>query len=244
MSTFLILAFLFSVGAMAGWVLEVFYRRFFSSMNPKRKWINPGFCSGPWLPLYGFGLSALYLLSGLEPYMPFSSYWANNIALFVVMAVAMTAIEYIAGLFCLKIYNIRLWDYRHNWGNIQGLICPLFSVYWAILCALYFFAIHPHIIEALKWLSKNLAFSFFIGLFYGVFLIDVVNSTRIITKVRRFARDSGIIVHYEQLKHDARGLEKEVHKKIHFFFPFISRKMSFTEMMKLALDPNFLAENK
>ncbi|MCQ2386046.1 MAG: hypothetical protein MJ078_05180, partial [Clostridia bacterium] len=66
----------------------------------------------------------------------------------------------------------------------------------------------------------------------------------IITKVRRFARDSGIIVHYEQLKHDARGLEKEVHKKIHFFFPFISRKMSFTEMMKLALDPNFLAENK
>ena len=53
MSIFLTLAFLFFIGAILGWGLEVFYRRFFSKANPERRWINPGFCTGPWLPLYG-----------------------------------------------------------------------------------------------------------------------------------------------------------------------------------------------
>ena len=28
---------------VAGWVLELFFRRFISGNNPERKWINPGF---------------------------------------------------------------------------------------------------------------------------------------------------------------------------------------------------------
>lgn len=54
MSLFLTIAFLFFIGSMAGWGIEVVFRRFFSSANPERKWINPGFLSGPYLPLYGF----------------------------------------------------------------------------------------------------------------------------------------------------------------------------------------------
>ena len=60
MSTLLTLSFLFFMGSVAGWVLELFFRRFFSSANPERKWINPGFCTGPYVPLYGLGLCALY----------------------------------------------------------------------------------------------------------------------------------------------------------------------------------------
>lgn len=56
MNLFLTIAFLFFIGSMAGWVIEVVFRRFFSSANPERKWINPGFLSGPYLPLYGFSL--------------------------------------------------------------------------------------------------------------------------------------------------------------------------------------------
>lgn len=63
MSLFLTIAFLFFIGSMAGWVIEVVFRRFFSSANPERKWINPGFLSGPYLPLYGFSLCVLFLLS-------------------------------------------------------------------------------------------------------------------------------------------------------------------------------------
>ena len=63
MNLFLKLAYLFFIGSVLGWVLELFYRRFISSANPERKWINPGFCVGPYVPLYGSGLCILYLLA-------------------------------------------------------------------------------------------------------------------------------------------------------------------------------------
>ena len=63
MNRVLVVAFLFFMGSLIGWGLEVVYRRFFSDANPERKWINPGFLIGPYLPLYGFSLSAVYLLS-------------------------------------------------------------------------------------------------------------------------------------------------------------------------------------
>ena len=68
MSIFLTLAFLFFVGSVAGWGLEVLFRRFISAANPERKWINPGFCTGPYLPIYGCGLCVLYLIASLEKY--------------------------------------------------------------------------------------------------------------------------------------------------------------------------------
>lgn len=63
MNTFLKLAFLFYIGSSLGWVLELFFRRFISGNNPERKWINPGFMVGPYVPLYGTGLCILYLVS-------------------------------------------------------------------------------------------------------------------------------------------------------------------------------------
>ena len=44
---FLYLAYLFFLGSLAGWVMEVLFRKFFSDSNPEHKWINPGFCVGP-----------------------------------------------------------------------------------------------------------------------------------------------------------------------------------------------------
>ena len=58
MNLFLTLAYLFFIGSTLGWVAELLYRRFLSGANPERKWINPGFCVGPYVPLYGSGLSA------------------------------------------------------------------------------------------------------------------------------------------------------------------------------------------
>lgn len=82
MSMFLTIAFLFATGSMAGWVLEVFFRRFFSVSNPERKWINPGFCTGPWLPIYGSGLCVLYLISMLETLELIADPVLNKAALF------------------------------------------------------------------------------------------------------------------------------------------------------------------
>ncbi len=224
MNLFLTLAFLFMVGSMVGWVAELIFRRFFSSANPERKWINPGFCTGPYLPLYGFGLCALFLLARAENLPFLSDFRFKKIALFALMAVAMTAIEYLAGLFLLKAANLRLWDYSREWGNLQGLICPKFSLIWALCGAAYYFLIDPHILSALSWLSRNLAFSFVIGLFYGVFLIDVAHSLQLASKLRAFAREHDVVVRFERLKEQLRAERETRHCKTAFFSPFRSER--------------------
>ena len=222
MSLFLTLAFLFFVGSVSGWVLELFFRRFISSGNPDRKWINPGFCTGPYLPLYGVGLCILYLIASVEQQLSFSYVYLQKIALFFIMAICLTAVEYLAGIICIKLTKVRLWDYSDEWGNIQGIICPKFSFFWSILGALYCFLVHPYINNALDWFSKNLAFSFVIGMFFGIFIIDVLHSVQIVAKLKRYAEENNVIVRYEAIKNDIRSRYEKSKEKYHFFRPFRS----------------------
>ncbi len=221
MSIFLTLAYLFFIGSVMGWLLELLFRNMTRSGG---KLVNPGFCTGPYLPIYGFGLCTLYLLASLEQFQWFSSPFWNKAVLFAAMAVCMTAIEYIAGLFCLKCFKLRLWDYSTMWGNIQGIICPLFSFFWAVLGALYYFLIHPNILKGLEWLSQNLAFSFVIGMFFGVFTVDVAHSAQLVVKLKRFAEENDVVVKYEALKQQIRSAREQTSQKYHFFTPFRSER--------------------
>lgn len=224
MGLFLTLAFLFCIGSLFGWCLEVIFRRFFSSANAERKWINPGALSGPYLPLYGFGLCLLFLLAMLEDRTWVQNPVWNKVMMFSAMAVCMTVIEYIAGILGIKLLNVRLWDYSEQWGNIQGIICPKYSAVWALLGAVYYFLIHPHILGALEWLSNNLAFSFGIGMFYGIFMIDFVYTVQIIQKIKKFASDNHVVVKYENLKKQVRSFQIRNAQKPHFFFPLRSER--------------------
>ena len=58
----------FVIGSLLGWIIEFFYRRIVS----QKKWGNPGFLKGPYLPLYGFGFSILYIVSNIK--LPFNFY--------------------------------------------------------------------------------------------------------------------------------------------------------------------------
>lgn len=214
MNIFLTLAFLFCIGSVVGWGIEVVFRRFFSAHH----WVNPGFLVGPYLPLYGSSLCVLYLLAMLEPLIAIENAWLKKLILFLGMAAAITILEYVAGIIFIHGMKIKLWDYSDQWGNIKGIICPLFSFFWMLLSAIYYFLVHPHILSALEWLSENLAFSFAIGFFYGVFVLDVAYSTHLMVKIRAFAAETNIVVRLEELKEDFRIRLKKGH--IHrFFFP-------------------------
>ncbi|MGN1001645.1 MAG: hypothetical protein ACI4PC_02650 [Oscillospiraceae bacterium] len=222
MNILLVLAFLFFMGSLIGWGIEVLFRRFISRANPERKWINPGFMTGPYLPLYGLGLVFLFLIAGLEKYSLIKSPFWNKIVLFVFMALCMTLIEYIAGILSRKLLKVELWDYSDQWGNIQGIICPLFSFFWALMGAAYYFLVHPYILNALAWLSQNLAFSFFIGLFYGVFIIDFVHSTQLLVAIRRFAAENQIEVRFEELRDRVRQYNESRKIRAKFMFSMSS----------------------
>ncbi len=193
-------------------------------MNPERKWINPGFCTGPYLPLYGCGLCLMYLIAGMEKLEISDNPIIEKLILFAAMAVCMTVIEYIAGIISIKVAKVRLWDYTGEWGNIGGIICPKFSLIWAALGGIYYFLIHPYILWAVRWLARNLAFSFVIGLFFGVFILDVAKSIQLVSKLKRFADEYDVVVKYEALKSYIRAQYIENSKKYRFFSPFRSER--------------------
>ena len=226
MNTFILLAFLFFMGSLIGWCLEVVYRRFFSGANPERRWINPGFLTGPYLPLYGFGLTLLYLIARCEKILRISDPILSKVALFIFMAACMTIIEYIAGVIFIQGMNVKLWDYSEQWGNVQGIVCPLFSFFWALLGAVYYFLVHPHILGALDWLSRNLTFSFVIGFFYGVFVLDFVKATQLMVKLRRFAAEKQIVIRYEEFKEHTRQERFARRARLGFFFSAYHRMRS------------------
>jgi len=212
------LAFLFFIGSILGWNFEVVFRKFFSSSNPEHKWINPGFCVGPYLPIYGCGLCVLFLLARAGQLLNL-----NQWVIFICMAISMTLIEYFGGLYFLKTMNLRLWDYRDDWGNIDGLICPLFSFFWAVLGAIYYFLVHPYILDALNWLTNNITFLFVVGFFFGVFSVDMGYSSGVVKKIKKFAKENNIVVYLENIKLHIKNLSEEVHQKNYFFFPYKSK---------------------
>lgn len=219
MKFFLSLAFLFFIGSTLGWALELFFRRFISS----KKWINPGFLTGPYLPIYGFGLCALYLISKID--MSFiQNLILQKILVILFMTIAMTLIEYIAGIIFIKGMKVKLWDYSEEWGNIQGIICPLYTFFWAVISTIYYFFVNDTIIESINWLYNNLMFSFFIGMFFGVLIIDVIHSMNLTVKIRKIATEYNILVRLEELKENIREDAEKSKDKIHYIFALKTNK--------------------
>lgn len=231
MNLLLKLAFLFQIGSATGWLLELLYRRFLSDTNPERKWINPGFLAGPYLPLYGFSLCALYLTANINVGF-IQNKVLRQISLFLIMAAIVTLIEYIAGLIFIKGMKIILWDYTNDWANIQGIICPKYTMYWVLLSAIYYFGIHQSMQLSVNWLTEHLAFSFVMGFFYGVFAMDLCYSLDIVSKIHKFAEDNHIVVRYEALKEAIRKKNEEAKEERRFVFFMTSDSISFAEQLK------------
>lgn len=231
MNTFLIFSFLFFIGSIFGWGLETIFRRFCSN-NKTKKWINPGFLIGPYLPLYGFGLCTLYALTELEYVIPFSDTFIQKIIVIICMGISMTLLELIAGLIFIKGMNVKLWDYSDKPLNYKGIICPEFSFYWIILALIYYLLVHPHILSALEWFASNLTFSFVIGMFFGIFSIDTAYSFQLAAKIRKFASDNDVLVRYEELKGNIRKTAEEKKEKYQFLFAFHSKTPLHEHLLK------------
>lgn len=132
MKYLVIVSTLFVIGSLVGWFIELFFRRFVS----QKKWMNPGFLTGPYLPIYGFGVVVLYGVSNIPLGINIVAW--DVIARILIIGVGMTLIEFIAGLIFIKGFGIKLWDYSNRKGNIMGIICPIFSLAWLVVGSLYF----------------------------------------------------------------------------------------------------------
>lgn len=172
---------LFVIGSLVGWVIELFFRRFVS----QKKWMNPGFLVGPYLPIYGFGVLCLYAVSNIS--FGISEQWLDIIIHILLIGVLMTVVEFLAGLIFIKGLHVKLWDYSNRKGNIMGIICPSFSLIWLAVGSLYFFFLNPSLVKVIGWISENLIYTYFIGGVVGAMIVDFAYSLHLGIKVKQFA---------------------------------------------------------
>ena len=194
MTRLVVVSTLFVLGALAGYVLEVFYRRFFSA----KKWINPGFLVGPYIPLYGFGVMLLYGLSNLD--FAGVSGVPEHLLRVAVIGVSLTLIEFVTGVIFIRGLHIKLWDYSDRFGNVMGVICPLFSVLWFLLGSGYYFFLNARLVSVIEWLGENPISSYSVGLVVGMMIVDACYSIRLGIRIRTAADQ--FVVRYEQFKLD------------------------------------------
>ena len=151
---------MFLLGCMLGYGLEVLFRRYVSA----KKWVNPGFMKGPWLPLYGFGIVLMCLFSGILYqnagnmilFNPTGEMFGNKVMSgptiydlipLSIIWVSLILLEFIAGLIFVKGFKVRLWDYSNLRGNILGIICPQFSLIWLFVDVVYYYALGPWVFQ-------------------------------------------------------------------------------------------------
>jgi uncharacterized membrane protein len=234
MDWFLTYSGLFFIGGFAGWVTELFFRRFVS----QKKWVNPGFLTGPLLPLYGFGVVGFYLFANDIPWQNISanSYWNYTIEIFCVAAL-MTLIELIAGLIFIKGMKIKLWDYSTRWGNFQGIICPLFSAIWGLLGLVYVLWINPAFKEMVAWyMSNTLAVAMVVSFFYGILAVDLGWSFGLVKKIRKAVSDSKLVVDWDKIKVSFQDHYKRLKKTPEWVLPFKTKAGEFSTLMSEYLE--------
>lgn len=196
----LIILFLFFLGSLLGWVLEVIFNKFNTPINPEHKWINPGFLKGPYLPIYGFGVIILYGISYFEKSLSIDNILVELLLIFILATLLMTVLELIGGIFFIKVMKIRIWDYSDEPFNYKGIICLKYSLLWGIVSVIYYFLINPYIVKAVSLFTDNIEFSLIVGIFYGFIIIDLFETMDIVARLRKFARDNELVIAYEKFK--------------------------------------------
>ena len=190
--------FLFATCATSGWLLEVVYRGY-----RHRKVVNPGFLTGCCLPIYGMGGCILYFLSSLKLRAMPSEFLRVATILLIATAV-MTLIELVGGLIAVKYFRIRLWDYSEEWMNFKGVICPKFSFFWGLVCAIYYFLFYPPLQSVGERMIELPLLVLAVGAYFGVFAVDLAHSLRLMQRVRAYALQMRTNINLDRLKVQAR----------------------------------------
>ncbi|MDR1947925.1 MAG: putative ABC transporter permease, partial [Spirochaetaceae bacterium] len=105
----------FSIMAFVGWIIETIYRSY-----DEKKFVNAGFLSGPFLPIYGFGAVIMTSINIEAQKLPEILSW-------IITLLSPTFLEYFGSWGMEKILKLKLWDYKNEPLNINGRICLKFS---------------------------------------------------------------------------------------------------------------------
>ena len=103
---------LFFAYAFIGWCIEVTLKYF-----QFHRFINRGFLTGPWLPIYGSGAALITIaVNGLSPLE--SSVGTTFVVSFILCGI----VEYMTSFVLEKRFHARWWDYSQKPMNLHGRV--------------------------------------------------------------------------------------------------------------------------
>ncbi len=114
--------FYFCTFSFIGWIWEIIVN--LVTMN---RLCNPGTLMGPWLPIYGWVMIFMIILS-----KKVKKKWQLFILSFVLCGI----IEYVTSYYLEYFYNTSWWNYDKYLLNINGRTCVEVLVVFATLCVL------------------------------------------------------------------------------------------------------------
>lgn len=155
---------LFSSYSFLGWLCESIY-----CSVPEKRWINRGFLTGPFCPVYGFG--ALLVLIALTPLLGLFVLPVELIVLFFAGAILASALEYLTSVLLEKLFHTSWWDYSNHKYQIHGRVCLINSVLFGLLSVVVLKVVHPVVSMFLLGLSPSVS-SLFAGGFLVFFCLD------------------------------------------------------------------------
>lgn len=219
--------FLFFLGGIGGWIIEFFFRRIVH-----KKWVNPGFLTGPCLPLYGSGLCLLYFMCNLNIQTSLPT-WLESTLVILLTTALVILLEYLTGLYFLKVNHVRLWDYTDRPGNIQGLICPLFSIFWLLIVIFYYIVLNPLFVQLVGIVMQERTWLIVcLSILSSIFIVDFSFSVHLVTRLKKFASEKKLTILFENLKESIDSRHQKRKEKKSFLLPFHVRHGSLKQIME------------
>ncbi len=165
----------FFLYAFFGWCCEVCF-----AAAKDGVFVNRGFLNGPVCPIYGVGVTVVIVC--LSPVRE------NILFLFIGSVLLTSALEWITGFVLERAFHQKWWDYSDMPGNLNGYICPLFSLLWGLACLLVIRVFHPMVAKFVVWIPHTLGI-ILLCVFGAVFVADVAATilamAKLTAKLRR-----------------------------------------------------------
>lgn len=163
----------FFLYGVIGWMIEQFYSYILTGQMKK-----DGFLYGPFKPMYAIAMALLILMK--------DTFLLSPISLLLLCLIVPTTVEYLSGLLTRHIFHQDYWDYSMLKFNLQGLICPQFSICWMILTFIGVNYFQPMLVD--PFINQHFSSWFVICPFIcGAFMIDEVLT------LKKFIRKHAII---------------------------------------------------
>ncbi len=170
---------LFFAYAFLGWCIEVTLKYF-----QFHRFINRGFLTGPWLPIYGSGAALITVaIKGLAPLE--SSVGTT----FAVSFLLCGFLEYMTSYVLEKRFHARWWDYSQKPMNLHGRVWIGNLILFGLGGVLIVDLINPLLLQLSRHMSPTLQEILALGL-SAVFLADYVISHFVLKLVKRGVESS------------------------------------------------------